>query len=929
MPGRSNEEPSSTAETHAHYHGIVVSHTHWDRAWYLPFETFRHRLVRLVDRVMDLLEENDDYRAFTLDGQTVLLEDYLEVRPDQEPRLRDLIERGRLQIGPWYTLPDLFLVSGEAVIRNLQEGRRLCEDFGADMAVGYIPDPFGHFAQMPQILRGFDLDTYIFMRGLSAETKERLGAVFSWEAPDGSRVRAVYQRQGYFPAAALGHPEIYGRFDGHTPTVDLARERLEDSVDLMGPLQDGQTLLLSNGFDHMPEQPELPDLLDAVGTEMNNLTLTHGRLPEFVDALKAERAGRGTFRGDLIGNADHPILLNVYSARMYLKRQNHRAQQMLTRYAEPMSAWLDAVGIGPDARPLLRHAWKTLLRNHPHDDICGCSVDAVHDEDEIRFEKVQQVGGSLLTEHLESLLKSGGFEAPAETGDRASDVWVFNPHPRPGRYRVDATVFFPTPDGTREAIPPPRPLRACTGDGTEIDVTVRSTEGDVLRSNYLEATWGRRYAVTMDVELPALGYDLVHIFEAPDEGDASQRAEIGVNPGEAEAIGGTRPVLENGHYRVDVDGDRVHLIEKEGGPVFDDLLQFEYQLDAGDTYSFGPVPAHGPWWATLQDAGRHPTRPETLRLHHRLSVPEHFEREHGPAGETELAIQTDLSLNPHKGVTVRVRYDNTARDGRLRAVFPTGVSTGTALADGHFRLAEREKPERVRPEDAPERYEGYPGELTYPTQHQGDFVLVEGERHRTWIAQRGLPEYELLDPNGDTHVAVTLHRSVGWLSVEGGRIRRCQAGPTVPTPGAQCLREMGGDLSFGVGPVSREAAVRHARSFAHPAWTRELPHLPYVDGEERHPRRRSLLEIEGEGIELSAWKPGESVGASVLRLWNRTGERQQATVRFAEPIASAFESWMPVSLTEERESNEGRPFDGVLEVELSPHEIRTVLLGAG
>jgi mannosylglycerate hydrolase len=260
-------------------------------------------------------------------------------------------------------------------------------------------------------------------------------------------------------------------------------------------------------------------------------------------------------------------------------------------------------------------------------------------------------------------------------------------------------------------------------------------------------------------------------------------------------------------------------------------------------------------------------------------------------------------------------------------VFPTGTSTRTALADGHFRLAEREKPEPVRPEDAPERYEGYPGELTYPTQHQGDFVFVEGERHRTWIAQRGLPEYELLDLEEETHVAVTLHRSVGWLSVEGGRIRRCQAGPTVPTPGAQCLREMGGELSFGTGPVSRAAVVRHARSFAHPAWIRELPDLPHVDGEGRHPRRQSLLQIEGEGIELSAWKPGETAGTSVLRLWNRTGQRRQATVRFGEPIASAFKSWMPVSLTEERGSKEGRPFDSVLELELSPHEIRTVRLG--
>ena len=168
------------------YHGIVVSHTHWDRAWYLPFRRFRHRLVRLVDRLLDLLDENPAYRAFTLDGQTILLDDYLKIRPDQEDRLRRLIEEERLLIGPWYTLPDLFLVSGEAILRNLQIGHDRCDEFGGGMPVGYIPDPFGHIAQMPQILCGFGLDTYIFMRGLGRKEKERLGGIFDWEAPDGS-----------------------------------------------------------------------------------------------------------------------------------------------------------------------------------------------------------------------------------------------------------------------------------------------------------------------------------------------------------------------------------------------------------------------------------------------------------------------------------------------------------------------------------------------------------------------------------------------------------------------------------------------------------------------------------------------------------------------------------------------------------------------
>jgi alpha-mannosidase len=118
----------------------LVSHTHWDREWYLTHEQFRFRLVALVDRLLDLLDANPDYKHFHLDGQTIVLEDYLEIRPEQEPRLRKAIEEGRILIGPWYVMPDEFLVSGEALVRNLLRGHRISREFGTPMPVGYLPD---------------------------------------------------------------------------------------------------------------------------------------------------------------------------------------------------------------------------------------------------------------------------------------------------------------------------------------------------------------------------------------------------------------------------------------------------------------------------------------------------------------------------------------------------------------------------------------------------------------------------------------------------------------------------------------------------------------------------------------------------------------------------------------------------------------------
>ncbi|HKA25832.1 MAG TPA: hypothetical protein VKD88_00540, partial [Gaiellaceae bacterium] len=93
----------------------LVPHTHWDREWYRPFQSFRVSLVDVVDEVLDLLEADERYR-FTLDGQLIPIDDYLEIRPLAEPRIRRLVEGGRLAIGPWESLMDEFLVGGESIV---------------------------------------------------------------------------------------------------------------------------------------------------------------------------------------------------------------------------------------------------------------------------------------------------------------------------------------------------------------------------------------------------------------------------------------------------------------------------------------------------------------------------------------------------------------------------------------------------------------------------------------------------------------------------------------------------------------------------------------------------------------------------------------------------------------------------------------------
>jgi mannosylglycerate hydrolase len=368
----------------------VVPHTHWDREWYRPFEHFQLALGRVVDQVIDVLESDASFSSFTLDGQAIVLEDYLEIRPGNADRLRALIAAGRIEVGPSYVLPDEFLVGGEALVRNLLIGRAVCRRFGTEPTpTGYLPDSFGHPLQLPQILAGFGIDSFIFSRGMGDEL-ESVGAVFRWAAPDGSEVLALQQ---------LDH---YGNF-AFVPDPDEAERRTRGILERFGPLLERagvRQVLLCNGTDHVPINPGLPRLCAELERRFPGSHVDIATYAGYVAAVGDVDVP--AWSGELLGSRIQNILRGVNSARLYVKQANEAAERRLLE-VETLGALRTLHSLGRFPREDFDLAWRQLLRCQPHDTICGCSCDEVHRDAMARYESLHRTLSALQSRALDGL----------------------------------------------------------------------------------------------------------------------------------------------------------------------------------------------------------------------------------------------------------------------------------------------------------------------------------------------------------------------------------------------------------------------------------------------------------------------------------------------------------------------------------------------
>lgn len=859
----------------------LISHTHWDREWYMPFEGFRLKLVDLIDHLIKIIEEYPDY-VFHLDAQTIVLEDYLEIRPEMADTLKKYITNGNIMVGPWYLQNDFLLTSGESTIRNLLEGRRIARSFGHCDTVGYAPDQFGNISQLPQILRGFGIDNFVFGRGYNCYARREDGSAymlpdpleFQWEGPDGSRVLAVNLRCWYNNAQRI------------PPELELAKQMTDRITAAYNGIISTEYYLLMNGVDHLEAQSDLLPIVKAYNEKYagEDGVMQQYRLCDYIDKVKESLEKRHvtltTWNGELRRSPTNSLLTGTFSSRHYLKIANVKAQNTMEQLLEPLYSMLELAGCrGVYSWDHFRHGWKMLMKNHPHDSICGCSRDAVHDHMEDNFRKIKEFTDEWLRRGLQEacyhsdLLKN-------QPGCRFA-IGVVNTTGRPLSGILPLELDFPRTAGVNG-------YKLVDQNGKELPFAltdrIPAHRDEFSAINLPGKTAVDRHCVYVQVEdVPAYSFYGIAILPADTTPAVEQRPATNT--------------LENDALRVTVDKHgRVDVLCKKTGKLYEDVLYLEDRGDHGDSYIF--TDAGSP--AILSQEFTPAVTPiennaftRKMRIEWALSLPAAYDfAAHRRTGERNtVSVRLDLQLDATDDM-LRIGFtvDNTCCDHRLRLVFRTDFAEALCLADTAFDIIPRDivTDKGIHTEIFP----------------NASFVTVEQEGNGLAILTEGTHETEHVEPGV---VALTLVRSTGVIS-RASDDASAEFGQAWDCAGNQSLRTISGRLALlpytgtaytadlpnraiafrtglqGVFFPTDRRIFNGGRPFSGEPSGNRLYYPPDAYPDALLSDRASLLSVEGDTIAVSCLKLADDQTGLILRFYNYGTEAQTATVKAAREI---------------------------------------------
>lgn len=841
--------------------GYVVTHTHWDREWRYPIWQNRILLVQFFEELFKILDSDDDYACFVCDGQSIIIEDYLEVRPCDEEKIKKYIAEDRIKIGPWYTLPDLYPIDGECMVRNLLKGTRYCNSLGGHLQVGYNSFGWGQTAQFPQIYAGFGVDFVIAAKHVNK--KRAPYSEFLWTAPDGTQVltsrlgkdaRANFFMNSYIKImfdkeyktpeynytygqngmlyheanAGEAYKDYFNMFSKPSIHEKNIKEGFIKAWDAAEESVYKDERLIMNGSDFSTPQPYLTEILRKGNEMFDDLEFKSSTLEEYVDTLKKhiDMSKVPVVRGELRDGPSVSCSGNALMTRPRIKMLNKLVQNTLLLQAEPLSVMAKKLG-GRYQKEMLALAIRYMLLSHAHDSLNGVTQDKTANDTVYNLEQALEIAQVVANDACGYILKQIDTSC-YEDGEVL--LAAFNSLPYDRKSVVKIAVDFPQELEVWD-------FDILDADGNKVPMQLISRDMRTIPVHDIESRpfpyYADRFVCYMEAEVPACGYNIYRVVPK----EHLDRKIVFWKPmrkTDGKEIATDTNVLENEFIRAEVNGNgTVDIFDKRTGKKYSNLNYIEDTGDAGDYWIYYPPYDNKTFTSKGACADIYLTENGDLTATIAAS--------YSVDGMPVKVYYTLEKGNPK--LKVKLVVNNNKYNHRTSVCFDTGVKADIACAGGHFTIDKR--PYR---QEADEDGMYYNEMLTQPMQ---GFVSI-GEFS---VLSNCFIEYK---PNDNGKLELTLFRAVKNMICTEFR----SAGIFPDQHGGQSQGELVYEyaINLGEGNIYRENQMS----------TTPVKMIQTSHNKGTQPLKNSLIRLDGDVV-ISAIKEAEDDGSDIIRVFN-TGD---------------------------------------------------------
>lgn len=878
----------------------IVSNSHLDREHRHEFQETRLMMAEMLDDVIRIMEEDPEYRFFTLDGQSIVLDDYLEIRPHMKERLTKLIRDGRIQIGPWYSLVDCYSVMPESIIRNLLVGDRVCRAYGQPMPVGYSIFSFGQMAQLPQIYAGFGIHDIVFYKGASAKVLPH--SEFIWEAPDGTAAFTTRlgreKRWNFFfdfdiPVILGGdakQPGWQSRFTdktklchfidkGHkqfyatelTPDRRIREDKINSSLDrVLGLLDETlaeHELLGFDGTDFTSPLKEIPEVMRLVNEKkVGELELVHSTPQAYFAAARADIDPKKLqhYTGEMrFGPASH-VHCETMGTNTEIKQGIWHAENTILQQLEPLTVMLAHMG-GETDRAAADYLWKMLLSSHAHDSVHGSGDPKIKSDNLWRIRQAQALADSLLRRTGDGICRRIGF---AE--DDGIRVVLFNTTPYDRTEMVELTLDLPAEERVESF-----EIRDEAGQPMDFYPLEESAFNlaSINRQNRPKSVYSDRRRVLLPVgSLPAMSYRTLRVYrKAGGTETTTNPFPEGVFP--YAPIAKSPAVLDNGLICVTLRDGCVDVHDYETGLSASGLNMFESTGSCGDFWvhrvPFANTTVTSLHGKTKLELLENSALRAVCRMTCTMDIPRGLNESRSRRLDVTDPVDVVSTITVTRGskrIDFVTELNNTGRDQLFSVRFPTGITADTADWEAPFEV-------RQRPTDPVSNDHLKHGPELSRQALQGYIDVRDGARGLS-LFTKGIREAETVTDNG-VCLNLTLFRACsGTFPIHNDLFIGFDEEPS------QCL----GPQRFAYAVELHGAGFNAARA-CRLYQTDVLAVEVGLGGSGDQPEQAQLFSLSDDRAAVSAVKLCEEGGGYILRLNNPYGEDIPLTVSFPQPVA--------------------------------------------